>query len=125
MEDPFDLDSLRVDSVDPRFRQPQPPTRVKKWRRQFIKFPWTWATALQSATRVSTFKLALLLLYESWRMGGRPIVLSNILSQAEGLSRRSKWNALAELEALGLIRVERRKRRSPVLVLRHLDGGQS
>jgi hypothetical protein len=118
--DALDIEALRVD-VDPRFA----PAKRKSWRREFVRVPWAWVERLQSTRRVSTYRLAHLLLYESWRTGGRPIVLSNILSKTEGLSRRSKWNALAELEALRLIQVERRKRRSPVLVLRHLDREQS
>jgi hypothetical protein len=121
MRDPFDLNALRVDPAD---FQPKP-ARARKWRRQWVKIPWNWVERLQSAKRVSTFKLAFLLLYEHWRIGGRPIVLSNISSQAEGLRRRSKWNALVELETLGLIRIKRRRGRSPRLVLQHLDSTQT
>ena len=62
---------------------------------------------------MSTYRLALLLLYEFWRTGERPVVLSNISAQAEGLSRRSKWNALTELEGLGLIGSRGTSRKSP------------
>jgi hypothetical protein len=115
----FDLARLLLDPADPRLRKVG--KRPKKWRRRYVQFPWAWIERLQAVKRVSTYRLALALVYEHWRAGGRPIVLSNILSQQEGLSRRSKWNALAELEALGLVQVERRQRRSPRLVLRHLD----
>jgi hypothetical protein len=117
MQQDFDLDSLRVDPATLAHKA----RRSKKWRRQYVRVPWAWVECLQAARRVSTYRLALVLVYESWRCGGRPIVLSNMLSKAEGLSRRSKWNALAELEALGLVRVRRRPRRSPRLVLQHLD----
>jgi hypothetical protein len=70
---------------------------------------------------VSSYRLALVLVYEHWRTGGRPLVLSNFALQQEGLSRRSKSNALAELETLGLIQVKRRQRRAPRVILRHLD----
>lgn len=113
----FDLARLRVDLADPRFRRVGKP---KKWRREYVQFPWTWIEGLQAAKRVSTYRLALLLVYEHWRMGGRPIVLSNALVIAEGVSRRTKWNALVELEGLGLVRVERRSRKSPRLILCHL-----
>jgi len=121
--DPFDLGALRVDQADPRFQRK--PGKRKKWRRQYVQFPWAWVERLQAAKRISTYRLALLLVYESWRSGGKPIVLSNVLSTAEGLSRRSKWRALAELEALGLVEIERQQRRSPRLVLRKLDRDQS
>jgi hypothetical protein len=114
----FDLSQFRSAPADSRLRKANKP---KKWRRQYVRFPWAWVERLQAAKRVSSYRLALLLVYEHWRTGGRAIVLSNVLSKAEGLSRRSKWNALAELEAVGLVRVERRPRRSPRLVLQHLD----
>ena len=113
----FDLARLRVDLADPRFRGVGKP---KKWRREYVQFPWTWIERLQAAKRVSTYRLALLLVYEHWRTGGRPIVLSNALVVTEGVSRRTKWNALVELEGLGLVRVERRSRKSPRLILCHL-----
>jgi hypothetical protein len=121
--DPFDLGALRVDPADPRFQRK--PGKGKKWRRRYVQFPWAWVERLQAAKRISTYRLALLLVYESWRSGGKPIVLSNVLSTAEGLSRRSKWRALAELKALGLVEIERQRRRSPRVVLRKLDRDQS
>jgi DNA-binding transcriptional regulator YhcF (GntR family) len=52
-------------------------------------------------------------------------VLTNALAMAEGVSRRTKWNALIELERLGLVRVERRSRKSPRLHLLHLPRHQN
>jgi hypothetical protein len=115
----FDLDRLRVDPAAPRFQRK--PGKPKKWRRQYVQFPWAWVERLQAAKRISTYRLALLLVYEHWRTGGRPIVLSNIASKQEGLTRWSKWNALVELEKLGLVRVERHSRKSPRLLLCHLS----
>jgi hypothetical protein len=113
-QDPFDLGQLRVDPA--RVAKPNP----KKWRRQFVRVPWSWVERLQKAKRVSTYRLALVLVYEHWRTGERPIALSNVFAHAEGLSRRSKWRALAELESLGLIQVKRHRRRAPRVVLRQL-----
>jgi hypothetical protein len=113
-----DLEALRA-SGGTEVRQIKSP-KPKKWRREFVRVPWEWAERLQKAKRVSTFKLAHLLLYQHWRTGGRPLVLSNVSVRAEGLSRWTKWLALAELEQLGLVRVERRKRQAPQLVLQHV-----
>jgi hypothetical protein len=114
MTDAFNLARLRLPG---NFRaKPRP----KKWRRQYVQVPWGWVERLQAAKRISTYRLALVLVYESWRLGGRPIVLSNVFTLTEGLSRRSKWRSLAELERLGLIKVDRRRRRAPRVMLRHL-----
>jgi hypothetical protein len=60
-----DLDSLR--NATPEQKQ----TRTKKWRRQFVRFPWAWAERMKSTQRASTYRLALLLLYEHWRTVAR------------------------------------------------------
>jgi DNA-binding MarR family transcriptional regulator len=112
--DPFDLGSLRV-PVDPRVQRK--PANAKKWHRRFVHVPWEWTVRLRAAKRVSTYGLALLLLYEHWRNGGQPIVLSNVLAADVGLPRRSKSRALAELEQLELVRMERHPRKSPRVTL--------
>jgi hypothetical protein len=111
-QDPFNLEQLRVDSglASPR----------RKWRRRFVLVPWVWVERLRETKRVSTYRIGLVLLYENWRSGGRAIALSNVLALREGLSGRSKWRAIAELESLGLIQVKRHQRRSPRVVLQHL-----
>jgi hypothetical protein len=108
MADAFDLERLRVNPADLQ-RKP----KRKKWRREFVRVPWEWVERLQSSQRVSAYRLALLVLYEFWRTGRRPVVLSNGLTLDVGLSPRSKSNALAELERLGLIKVKRAHRKSP------------
>jgi hypothetical protein len=117
----LDPDALHLDPADPQCK----PGKPKAWRRFYVQVPWFWVERLQSARRISTYKLALLLLYESWRGGGRPIVLSNALTAAEGLTPRAKWRALAELERLKLIEVQRHQGRSPRLIVRHLGSPQT
>ena len=116
MADAFDLKRLRVNPAD---LQGKP--KRKKWRRHYVRFPWEWAERMRSVQRGNTYRLALLLVYEHWRTGGRPIVLSNAGLEQEGITRRSKWNALLELEQLGLIEVEKRPRKSPRVTLRGLS----
>jgi hypothetical protein len=112
-----DLDALRVVPVEWR----QGPS-TKPWRRQFIMVPWQWQERLEPARRAVTYRLALWLLYEHWRRGGGPVVLSNEgLKRAKLLSRQSKWNALAELVRLGLVEVETHSGRSPRVTLCHLS----
>jgi hypothetical protein len=112
----FDLETFRIDPNDPKWRPKAAPAK-KKWRRQFIKFPWAWMDLLRATTSGSAYRLALILVYEHWRTGGRPIMLSNIAAEKEGLSRHSKWRALRELEKLGLVVLEKRPRKSPTIRL--------
>ena len=114
-QDLFDLEQLRVDP-----ERVAKPVKPKKWRRHYVRVPWQWVERLQKAKRVSTYRARSGVLYEHWRTGGRPIVLSNVFAHAEGLSSRSKSRAIAELEKLGLIQVQRHKRRAPKVVLKYL-----
>jgi hypothetical protein len=95
--------------------------RPKRWRRHYVNVPWQWVEQLRTTKRVCTYRVALLLLYEHWRTGGQPILLSNVGVQGEGLGRRSKWNAIAELQGRGLIEVEAVRGRSPRITLCHLS----
>jgi hypothetical protein len=120
---PFDLEALQVsEELIAKQKKPAAQTgRPKKWRREFVRMPWSWAERLQATRRVSTYRLALLLLYEHWRTGGRTIPLSNVGLAGEGLDRRAKWRALADLEQIGLVEVRRRRRRAPEVILQHMD----
>jgi hypothetical protein len=115
LEPSLDDDLLAVD-LHP-VRPEKVPAKRQKWQRHYVQVPWPWVVRLQSAKRVSTYKLAFLLLYESWKNGDEPLVLSNVLAAEVGLCRQAKWRGLAELEGLGLVRLERRKGLAPRLVL--------
>jgi hypothetical protein len=120
--DPFDLDALRVNPANPNLR-PKGATRKATWQNRFILVPWAWVDRLNDARHVGTYQVALHLLYESWRNGGRVIRLSN---SAPGIERRRKWRGLRELEQFGLIEIERRPRKAPLItVLVDLRSGES
>jgi hypothetical protein len=114
--DPFDRERIRVNPARVTKR-----AKPKRWRRHYVNVPWQWVEQLRATKRVCTYRVALLLLYEHWRTGARPVVLSNVFTRAEGLSSRSKSRAIAELESLGLIQVQRHKCRAPRVVLQHLN----
>jgi hypothetical protein len=88
------------------------PRKIQK-RRYFVKVPSTWIERLVEARHIATYRVALHVLYRHWKGGGAPFTLSNTAMANEGVTRHRKWEALGELEQLGLVTVERRKRRSP------------
>jgi hypothetical protein len=94
---------------------PAPPRRAAapRKRRHFIKVPDFWVERLAGARHIATYRVALHLLYRSWRTGGQPVVLPNSVLAMEGVARGTKWRALRELERLGLITIERRNRKAP------------
>jgi hypothetical protein len=49
--------------------------------------------------------------------GGKPFALSNGMMSREGVERRAKWRGLMELERLGLVAIERRQRKSPLITV--------
>jgi hypothetical protein len=130
MEDQDDI-SMEKLRVDPAKRQQIIPDqeidRSKREGRQrvFTSVPREWELRLLQAKRISTYRLALELLYLNWKDSGKPIVVSSKVARAAKISARSKWEALAELERLGLIEVDRRPRKSPRVVLLHTQAKQT
>jgi hypothetical protein len=93
------------------------PHEIKKRRQHFVKVPWTWVERLSDTRRLSTYRVAMHVLYIHWKRGGQPFPLSNGMLMMEGITRWSKWDGLKELERLGLVRVERRRRKSPFITV--------
>ena len=87
----------------------------RRRQQQFIMVPMAWHKALAGATG-RTVLLAHNLLYLGWRRKGS-LKLSNGTLLEDGISRQSKWRGLADLERRGLITVERRPNRSPIVTL--------
>ena len=100
-------------------------SRRKGWLRKYTLVPREWEERLLNAKRVSTYRLAIELLYLHWYNNGKPVTVSSKVAQAVKISVRSKWEALAELERLGLIEVDRRPRKSPRVVLLHTQTKQT
>ena len=92
------------------------PRKMQRRRQHFVSVPWTWIERLSGATG-KTCLVALHLLYLHWKGRGEPIKLANGMLRIDGISRQSKWRALGDLERRGVIVVERRRRRSPIVRL--------
>jgi hypothetical protein len=90
------------------------PRKIQKRRQHFVRVPWSWVERLNGAAG-QTYRVALCLLYLHWKGSGEPIKLANGMLQIDGVSRQAKWKALNDLEHRGLIAVERRCRRSPLI----------
>jgi hypothetical protein len=112
--DDIDVEKLRV---DPEFVQQARKSKRKGWQRLCTVVPRAWELRLLEAKRVSTYRLAIELLYLHWYGNGKPVIVSSKVAKAAKLSVRSKWRALVELEQLGLIETDRRLRRSPRVIL--------
>jgi DNA-binding transcriptional ArsR family regulator len=94
------------------------PSTNKPLRRRYLKgpIPWTW---LETASRLPGKALALGMLL--WREAGMdgigPVTITNAKVATLGIDRSAKSRAVADLERAGLVRVERRPRRNPLVTL--------
>ena len=90
-------------------------------KKHFVILPMEWIDRLEHARHVSTFKVAHELLYRRWKTGQQSVLLPN--TGLAGVSRWGKWRALLELERLGLIAIERRRRKSPKITILNWEDG--
>jgi hypothetical protein len=116
-DDPYDLKRLRIDPAT--FSTSYVPAKIRKRREQFIKVPMWWIEKLGETPLATgaTHQVACHLLHLHWKNHGKPFKLPNGMLQYDGISRQSKWRALPDLERRGLIRVERRLKKSPIIHL--------
>ena len=122
-KDDFDPEGLRIDPSnaqyvpkgDPRLETLVPSDERRK--RQFIKVPLVWFDRLGSTRSAATIKVALRLLQLHFRDRGRPIRLGNLALGLADVTPKQKNRALVRLEKLGLVRVERHPRRSPIVTV--------
>jgi hypothetical protein len=111
-DDPFDLRNLRL-SPD-QVQASRTPRKIAKRRQHFIRVPFESLERLKGAGG-QVYALALHLQYLHWKNNGAPIKLANGMLKIDGISRSTKWWALVELERRGLISINRRAGRSPLI----------
>ena len=87
--------------------------RQQKRQKRFVKLPYLWIDRLAVAKRMATYRVAHHILRKNFERSGQSFPLPNGI--VPGVDRSAKHDALRELERLGLIRVERRPNKSPVI----------
>ena len=115
MDDPFDLKNFMISAIPE--RRVGTPAKIQKRRKNFVMVPINWWEKLEDCRSAKTILLAIYLLYLHWKNRGKPFKLPNGMLEYDGTSRRTKWRALPDLEQRGLITVERRPRKSPIVKL--------
>jgi hypothetical protein len=113
--DPLDVNNLRFLPGDAQWAAA--PKKIRQRRQQFVQVPWTWLERLAQSRSANTYRVAVTLLYLHWKANDSPIKLANGMLGIDGVSRSSKWRALAELERFGLITISRRYKKSPIITL--------
>jgi hypothetical protein len=96
------------------------PARIKRSTQPFTKLPDIWWNRLGDIdAKGCTYQVARRLFHRAWRTNSQSVLLANQALQEMGITRKQKWIALRELEAAGLVAVQRRTRRSPIVRLLH------
>ena len=80
----------------------------------FVDVPLWFAEAASKATKTPAFLVCIYLLHTSWKVRSMTFTMPNGWLEARGVSREVKRRMLRDLEAAGLITVERPSRKSAV-----------
>jgi hypothetical protein len=83
----------------------------------YVQVPLWWAEAAAKATRTPKALVCIRLLHASWKARSATFTLPSAWFQRRGISRGIWRRTLHELEAAGLITVERRSGKTPVITL--------
>jgi hypothetical protein len=114
MSKDFEIDALRIDPSDPTLKPASGRAGDHKARRYFVKVPVTWVQNLAGAPG-QTYALALHILFQHFRERGAAITLANRTIERDGIPGQSKRRALRDLERRGLVRVDWRPNKSPIV----------
>ena len=86
--------------------------------KRFVQVPLWWAEAAAKATtRGATALVLVYLLHASWKARSTTFPLSNGYLKKHGVSREVKRRVLHDLETAGLITIERRRSKTPLVTL--------
>jgi hypothetical protein len=117
MEDSFDPERLRCGTPAPA-PKPAERARVPRSNQPFVKIPRIWIEVLGTIPKATaaTYRVAFHLIEKAWPRTDRRVKLTNAI----GVCRPAKYKAIADLRKAGLIAVEERGRKSPIITVRHL-----
>ena|ERR1700724_3745625 len=92
-------------------------TKVNPKKETFVKVPLWWIERATYATRAPQAFVCVWLLHLAWKTKSTTFPVPNGLLEARGVDRRMKRRALAALEAAGMITVDRRDSKTPIVTL--------
>jgi hypothetical protein len=118
-DDPFDPENLRL-QYGTRASQKETrstvvvPAKLKKRREQFALVPMSLWEKLNDA-RGQTLRLIVYLIHMYWQGDYKPVKLANEIMEVNGVCREAKRRALHDLESRGVVIVDQRRRKSPIV----------
>ena len=90
---------------------------MTKKKEPFVKVPLWWAEETAKAAKTPAALVLVYLLRTSWKARSATFPLPNVYLKKNGVSPKVKRRVLRNLEAAGLITVERPRRKSPIVTL--------
>jgi HTH domain len=88
---------------------------VKREKERFVKLPLWWAAQAAKATRTPKSLVVAELLWASWDKQSTAFALPSGRLRRLGLSRTTVWRTLQQLKRAGLIVVELRGQKAPLV----------
>jgi hypothetical protein len=92
-------------------------TNKERAKDKFVQVPLWWAEHAAKATNTPKAMVWAWLAYLAWEQRSMTFRLPNERLQVRGASRYAKRRALRQLEAAGLIKVDRTNGKSPIVTL--------
>jgi hypothetical protein len=92
--------------------------KPKRLKREFVQITRDQFSRLTKATNIASWKIFLYLLFLNWKSPGKTIRLANDALSQIRVTRFAKCRALPELKRLGLIKLRKRPRKSPEIIVR-------
>jgi hypothetical protein len=124
-KNPFHPDNLRLDTDEVRTMTPK---KLKEWGERYALFPMAWVERLKGASG-QTWMVAVQVLYRDFwdntrkgKASGQPFKFANGMLTIYGVPPQSKRRALRDLERRGLVAVEWRPKKSPMVRLLRVAG---
>jgi hypothetical protein len=98
-------------------KRSNPPTRSRASGVEFVKLPYAQVLAAAGQARNTQLAVLVELAHQRFKTHENPVPLDNKALEAIGIKRWAKYDALGELEVVGLISVEWRYKKSPLVTL--------
>ena len=92
-------------------------TKAAKREDPFVRHPQWFAEATARITKSPAILVCYYILHASWKARSLTFTMPNGWLEERGVSRKTKRRVLLELEAAGLIMVDRSNHRSPKVTL--------
>jgi hypothetical protein len=116
-----DDDEFDYSDMVPQVSLRSTPPRLAKRKEKHVQVPlWMSDRLTKAGVSGSTWAVLHFVLFESWKTESKTIKLPNQFAETLGITRDTKLRGLETLERLGVVRVERGGKKSPLVTV--LDG---